>query len=95
MDANLYPHDTTPADIGRFPINPYVVKVSVAELIMEDGKTLERVGVIPDQRVLPTAADLASDRDPTLSAALSLAGQQIDPAAAGQLIPFKWRPVAN
>ncbi len=95
MEANLYPHDTTPKDTGRLPINPYVVKVSVAELIMGDGRTLEHVGVIPDVLVLPTAADLAADRDPVLSAAISLAGQQIDPLAAGKLIPFKWRPMAN
>jgi C-terminal processing protease CtpA/Prc len=95
MEANLYPHDITPADIGRLPINPYVVKVSVADLIMGDGKTLEHVGVIPDLAVLPTAADLAADRDPMLSAAISLAGQQVDPLAAGKLIPFKWSPTGN
>jgi C-terminal processing protease CtpA/Prc len=95
MEADLYAHDTTPKDTGRLPINPYFVKVSVAELIMEDGRTLEHVGVIPDVLVLPTAADLAADSDPVLSAAISLAGQQIDPLAAGKLIPFKWRPMAN
>jgi C-terminal processing protease CtpA/Prc len=95
METYLYPHDTTPKDMGSLPINPYVVKVSVAELIMEDGGTLEHVGVIPDALVLPTAADLAADSDPVLSAAISLAGQKIDPLAAGKLIPFKWRPMAN
>jgi C-terminal processing protease CtpA/Prc len=95
MEANLYPHDTTPAEIGRFPINPYVVKVSVAELIMQDGKTIEHVGVTPDLLVLPTPADLAADKDPVLSAAISLAGQQVDPLAAGKLIPFRWPPTGN
>ena len=38
--------------------------VTKAELVMADGKSLERTGVTPDVKVLPTALDLANQRAP-------------------------------
>jgi C-terminal processing protease CtpA/Prc len=70
----------------------YGVSVSSAKLLLSDGRSLERTGVTPDQLILPTAADLASGRDPALARAAALAALDLDPEAAGKLFPMKWQP---
>jgi C-terminal processing protease CtpA/Prc len=72
-------------------ILPYGYSVTVADLIMTDGKSLERVGVMPDELLLPTPDDLAARRDPVLARAAALLGAPLDAAAAGQLFPLVWR----
>jgi carboxyl-terminal processing protease len=64
----------------------YVVSVSVADLILADGKTLEGRGVTPDIMMLPTQQDLATGRDPVLAEALKLLGYPMDPEQAGKLV---------
>jgi len=67
----------------------YVVSVSVADLILADGKSLEGRGVTPDIMVLPTQRDLATGRDPVLAEALKLLGHPMDPEQAGKLVRAK------
>ena len=64
--------------------------ITIADLVMTDGRSLERVGVTPDEVVLPTAEDLVSGRDPALSRAAGLCGVTIPPEAAGALFPMEW-----
>ncbi len=56
----------------------YRASVTVADVRMSDGGSLERVGVTPDELVLPSPADLAAGRDPVLARAIALAGEQSD-----------------
>jgi hypothetical protein len=58
---------------------------------MGDGKSLEKVGVIPDEVKLPTPAELAAKLDPVLAYAASLAGVTISPEKAGAMFPIEWR----
>lgn len=73
----------------RFPHELYSVSVTEADLVMNDGKSLERVGVEPDIVVLPTAEDLAGHRDPALARAADLVGGQLTAEAAGAAFPDK------
>ncbi len=69
----------------------YGVSVSDADVLMSDGKSLEKSGVYPDEIKLPTAADLAAKHDPVLAYAVSLLGGKMTPEAAGKLFPLEWR----
>ena len=81
-----------PGESGQGFDNPYAISVTVADLIMTDGKSLEKVGVIPDVLILPTAEDLARGRDPAMAKAAELAGIKLDPATAGRMFPYEWAP---
>lgn len=80
-----------PFQSGADTVVFYGASITDADLIMSDGKSLERHGVTPDVLLLPTAADLAAKRDPVLSRAAALAGVKLDPEKAGSLFPLEWR----
>ena len=63
----------------------YGMQVTVSDLLMSDGNSLEHHGVIPNIAVLPTGSDLLEERDPALAFALELAGIQIDPKEAAEI----------
>ena len=76
---------------GMAPPIPAGVSVTVADLRMRDGKSLEHVGVEPDRVVLPSPQDMAAGRDPALAAAAAEVGVQLTPEQAGKLFPTVWR----
>jgi carboxyl-terminal processing protease len=71
----------------------YDFQITSANLLMADGKSLENVGVTPDELMLPTADDLAAGRDPVLSHAADLGGLKLDPVEAGKMFPYPWLPL--
>lgn len=85
MEARHY-GESAGADVKVF----YGFSITDANLLMADGKSLEHVGVIPDETVIPTAQDIAEGRDPVLARAAELAGTKMDATAAGKLFPFEW-----
>ena len=87
MASRHYDHET-----GVGQVLYFANSVTVADLIMSDGKSLEKGGVVPDETLLPTAEDLAAQRDPVLARAAELMNVKIDPAKAGSLFPKEWRP---
>jgi C-terminal processing protease CtpA/Prc len=70
----------------------YGVSITRADVIMSDGRSLEQTGVVPDELILPSAIDLASDRDPVLARAVALAGGSSSPEEAGKFFPKQWPP---
>ena len=79
-----------PLESGIGNILPFGASVTVGDLIMTDGKSLEKIGVTPDEIMLPTGLDLATSKDPVLANAAKLAGVNITPEEAGKFFPFVW-----
>jgi C-terminal processing protease CtpA/Prc len=86
MESQVHTHEVETIQ-GLFK---FAVFITEADLIMADGKTLENTGVKPDELVIPSALDLAAQRDPALAHAAELAGIHLSPEDAGKLFPFEW-----
>jgi C-terminal processing protease CtpA/Prc len=74
-------------DVSSGNMIPYGLSVTIADILLTDGQSLEHVGVTPDVVLLPSAADLRDRRDPVLARAVELAGGRISPEKAGLLFP--------
>jgi C-terminal processing protease CtpA/Prc len=85
MEAEHYLHR-----FGMVTVISYAASVTVADLIMTDGQSLEHKGVVPDFAVLPTPMDVLNGRDPALAKAAELLGVQLSPEEAGKLFPYEW-----
>ena len=75
-------------EVGMDVVVFFGMSITVSDLIMADGNSLEHRGVIPDEVRLPTGADLAANRDVVLSYAASLDGVTLDPVEAGKFFPI-------
>lgn len=73
----------------------YGASVTVADLLMKDGQSLEGIGVTPDEVVNPTAADIREGRDPAMARAAKLAGLDLSPEAAWSQFRSKTEPSAK
>jgi carboxyl-terminal processing protease len=86
MASRNYDHQTGVGQVLYFGNS-----ITVADLIMTDGKSLEKTGVVPDEQLVPTGEDLAGKRDPVLAKAAEMLGVKLDPEKAGTFFPKEWR----
>ena len=80
MTSRIFPHKAGVAALAF-----YAVSVTVGDVRLSDGASLEKVGVQPDEIVLPSPADLAAGRDALLAYAIERAGGSMTPEQAGRL----------
>jgi C-terminal processing protease CtpA/Prc len=67
MTSRVFGHS-----IGIGSIAIYADSITIGDVRMRDGASLEGVGVTPDETVLPSALDLANGRDPALARAIEI-----------------------
>jgi carboxyl-terminal processing protease len=87
MTSRFFSHTLGQDFYGRGSLAFYGTSITVADLKMSDGFSLEKVGVTPDEVLLPTGADLAAGRDPVLARAITLLGGTMTAEQAGKFYP--------
>lgn len=70
---------------GREIVSLYGLSITISDLIMSDGNRLEGIGVIPDQKMVPSGKALAEGSDPVLAYASKLFGFELSDQDAGKL----------
>lgn len=68
----------------------YGASITMANLIMTDGNSLEHIGVTPDQEMVAAPIALEHGWDPVLSHVAETLGVNISPQEAGKLFPHEW-----
>ena len=68
----------------------YGASITESDLIMSDRQSLEHSGVIPDEVVLPAAADIAAGTDTVLAYAAKKLGVTLSAEEAGKAFPYEW-----
>lgn len=79
-----------PRQLGIDVVSFFGASITEADLIMTDGKSLEKTGVTPDETLLPKADEIAAGKDPVLARAFAVLGANLDAAEAGKMFPFEW-----
>lgn len=83
MTSRFFPHTLGGELGGVVSVAFWGTSITVGDVRMSDGQTLEKVGVAPDEVLLPSAADLAANRDPVLARAVTLLGGTMTATEAG------------
>ena len=78
MTSRVFPHT-----LGIESIALYATSITVGDVRMSNGESLEHKGVTPDEIVLPTGADMAAGRDPVLARAVTLLDGRMTAEQAG------------
>jgi C-terminal processing protease CtpA/Prc len=86
-EARRYVHAV---ELDRTNVAQFQTQITEKQLFMTDGKTIEGAGVTPDETILPTPSDMASNRDPALARAFQICGVNMTADEAGKVLPFVW-----
>ena len=78
MTSRVFPHT-----LGIEAVAVYATSITIGDVRMSDGESLEHKGVTPDEILLPTGADMATGRDPVLARAVTLLGGAMTAEQAG------------
>jgi len=80
MTSRIFPHH---AGVGGVAF--YAASITIGDVRLSNGESLEKIGVRPDEIVLPSPGDLAAARDPVLAYAIELAGGSLSSVEAARL----------